>query len=101
VIKSHAFKDLINQCQELLRYCSSLQLKLKQANEKIVEVERSREKELRELKKRYDSERLSVNPIAVHNINPKIIGKEIQEFKNDINRIVSPVRELLEKSSLA
>jgi len=67
----------------------------------MVEVERSREKELRELKKRYDSERLVTNPVAVHNINPKIIGKEIQEFKNDINRIVSPVKELLEKSSLA
>lgn len=32
VIKSHAFKDLVTQCQELLRYCSTLQEKLKQAN---------------------------------------------------------------------
>ena len=45
-------------------------------------------------------ERLATNPVAVHNINAKIIGKEIQEFKNDITRIMSPVRELLEKSNL-
>ena len=43
-----------------------------------MEIERSREKELKELKKRYDLERLATNPLNVQNINPKIVGKEIQ-----------------------
>jgi hypothetical protein len=67
----------------------------------LVEIERSREKELRELKKKFDLERLSTAPVAIHNINPKIIGKEIQEFKNDLNKILMPVKELLDKSGKA
>lgn len=66
----------------------------------MVEIERSRERELKELKRRYDLERLASNPINIQNINPKIIGKEIQDFKNDIARIVNPVRELLERSGI-
>lgn len=97
-MKSHAFKDLLGQCQELLRYASSLQEKLKISNDRIVEIERSREKELRELKRKYDAEKLSVNTVATHNINLKIVGREIGEFKADIARAMAPVRELYEKS---
>lgn len=38
VLKSHAFKDLLAQCQELLRYSSQLHEKLRLAHERIQDI---------------------------------------------------------------
>lgn len=101
VFNSELFKNLVLQCQDLLKYVNNLKSKLVISNKKIIEIEKMRGEELEEVFAKFNEEKEKLRKEFEKNGSSMNLEKTKEDLINlfDIGQFTEPFIKALEETN--
>lgn len=90
ILKSNVYIVLRDQCQYLMDYISDLLAKLKKNQEYLAIIEKNREEEIRELRRKIEKNRFG-NQTSISPTNPQILNIPFT-FKSDALALIKSLK---------
>ena len=91
VLRSNVYLVLKEQCQYLMDYISDLLAKLKKHEEYLMVIEKNREEEIRDLKKKYEKNKLGGEKADLSPINA--FQNSSNNFKTEALNLIKQLRD--------